>query len=74
MSLTKNEREIVGDLGRVWGRIADEVVADGRTREADLDEVVSHIHALQNIVLAQSAAREYPDEFRLAGATLEDTG
>ena len=72
MSLTVNEREIVGELGRLWKRIGDEVVGDGPSRSADLDEVIFHIHALQNFVLSQSAARTYPNEFRLAGLTLTE--
>ena len=33
----------------------------------DRAEMVLHIHALQNMVLAQAAARAYPDKYRLLG-------
>jgi hypothetical protein len=35
--------------------------------QQDLEEVVLHIHALQHMILAQAAARAYPDRYRLLG-------
>jgi hypothetical protein len=39
----------------------------GLGRSHDLAEVVHHVHALQRVILAQAAARAYPDRYRLLG-------
>lgn len=65
--LTDRERQAVERLGEVWGDLCA-IVGDGSTRDADLAEMAHHVHALQNAVLAQAAARAYPDLYRLAGA------
>lgn len=44
-----------------------QITAWGRTRESDLAELHSHIHSIQNAILAQAAARNYPDKYRLLG-------
>lgn len=69
--LTAIERAIIVDLGRVWGGMC-EFVGTGPTRDADLAEVVVHIHALQHMVMAQAAARAYPTELRLLGSTIQE--
>jgi hypothetical protein len=68
--LTAAEHDVIKALGDVWGDIC-KVVGTGPSRSADLSEVVFHVHALQHFVMAQAAARTYPDLYRLAGgATL----
>ena len=55
------------------GKLADAlccVVGRGRSREEDLRELLAHVHAIQNAVLAQAAARAYPDRYRLIGESL----
>ena len=66
--LTIDEHELVRDLGRCWNRLCRIIGAEG-TRAADLAEMCSHFHALQNAVLAQAAARAYPTVYRLLGET-----
>jgi hypothetical protein len=39
------------------------------TRQVDMAELMSHVHVLQAAILAQAAARAYPDRFRLLGGT-----
>lgn len=58
--------DVLGDLARQFASI----IGHGRTRDADSREAVFHIHALQNMVLSQAAARRYPGQFRLLGETL----
>lgn len=65
--LTPNEHELVAMLGRCFTAFSV-IVGHDATREADLREATAHIHALQNMVLAQAAARAYPGRYRLAGA------
>jgi len=67
--LTVGEHDAVTACADAWAAIC-KVVEDGPTRAADLGEVVAHIHALQHFVMAQAAARCYPDRYRLAGGTL----
>lgn len=49
--------------------VTAEIVADGPTRVGDLSEFVANIHGIQNMILAQAAARAYPDRYRLLGGT-----
>lgn len=67
--LTDREREATRKAGELWGDICA-IVGDGPTRDADLAEFIHHIHAIQNGIMRQAAARAYPDEFRLLGETL----
>lgn len=69
MSLSEVEQDLLDELADVAQSFSS-VIAHGPTRAADLAEMGVHVHALQNMVLAQSAARVYPDRYRLMGATL----
>lgn len=64
--LTAQELELVDLLGRCATDFSG-LVGDGPSRTGDLTEFVHHIHACQNQLLAQAAARAYPDHFRLLG-------
>lgn len=55
--------EVTGELVTAFKAI----VGDGPSRQADLIEFCNHIHNIQNMILAQAAAREYPDLYRLMG-------
>jgi DNA-binding XRE family transcriptional regulator len=68
--LTADEREAVRRAGLLYTFIAERVVADGATRNDDLAEVRAAVHLIQRTVLAQAAARAYPEEFRLLGKVL----
>lgn len=68
--LTDKEGEAVAALGKVAILLAD-IIADGPTRRADMAELYGHVHALQNAVLSQAAARQYPDRYRLLGEALD---
>jgi hypothetical protein len=56
--------ELANTLGRIVGR--------GPTRDHDMAEICLHIHNIQHAVMAQAAARAYPDRFRLLGETITD--
>jgi hypothetical protein len=71
--LTDAEQEIVSLLGRAYVLLRDQVIAHGVTREDDCAEMRAHIHAVQNAVKAQAAARAYPSEFRLLGSSVESS-
>jgi len=70
--LTDNERETVKLVGRVYQNI-ERMCSDSTTRSSDLVEAAIHCHALQQMVMAQAAARAYPDEFRLLGETFVES-
>lgn len=64
--LSSREMELLSDIAEVYeGFLA--VMENGPSREGDLREIIAHIHALQQAVMAQAAARCYPHKFRLLG-------
>lgn len=64
--LTDTEIKLVKDIGNLLGGF-NKIIHNGPCYNEDLGEVVSHIHALQNMVMSQSAARAHPGDFRLMG-------
>jgi len=70
--LTDAERKAVRLAGELYTFIRDEVCGDGPAREPDLAELAADIHRIQHRVMAQAAARMYPDELRLMGQMVGD--
>jgi hypothetical protein len=68
--LTNEEHELIAKLGSLAADFS-RVVDDDITRDADMREIVFHIHALQHMVMAQVAARAYPDLYRRLGSRIE---
>jgi chaperonin GroEL (HSP60 family) len=48
-----------------------EIIGDGTTSHGDINEAVHHLHAIQRMILAQAAARAYPDRYRLLGEEIQ---
>ena len=69
--LTEEEKNLLEDIADCYDQFVANVVGWNATRENDLEEIAFHIHALQNAVLAQAAARNYPGKYRLLGDTLK---
>lgn len=69
--LTEEEKSLLDTLSRVSISFS-KVIGDGASRQGDYAEAVHHIHALQNMVLSQVAARVYPENFRLMGEVFAD--
>lgn len=67
------ERHALGALAEVVVSLTN-IIGHGETRRADMTEAVHHVHALQNMILAQAAARAYPDRYRLLGSALNPQG
>lgn len=67
--LTPAELEAMSAIAAVVGHFAT-IVGQGPTRDADMREVVNHIHALQAMVMSQAACRAYPTEYRLLGESM----
>ena len=65
--LTPTEKHALNLAGELFAYLSLNVVGDGSTRKQDLAEVAFHIHAIQNMVMAQSAARVHPELCRPLG-------
>lgn len=79
--ITKAELECLDELARVAGMLRAIVVLgavdpdapterEQKNRVNDTNELVAHIHVLQQAVMSNAAARAVPGEFRLLGGTL----
>lgn len=69
--LTADERQAVRQAGLLYTFIAERVVADGAAKNGDLAEFRAAVQLIRQMVLAQAAARAYPEEFRLPGDAAE---
>ena len=67
--LTDSEHAVVEQAGRLWNAICAAVPA-GPTRDADLRELIPHVHAIQHAFMANAAARAYPDRYRSLGLSI----
>jgi hypothetical protein len=65
--LTDEEHDAVTAAGRVMTQVVDVCGDSAQTRDIDLTEIQSFVHGIQNAILAQAAARAYPDRYRLMG-------
>lgn len=65
--LTPQEHAAIKQAATLWNTLC-EVVPDGPTRNADLAELIHHVHAIQHTVMAQAAARAHPTLYRLLGS------
>jgi len=66
--LTQEEHDLAATLATVVNKFATLIKENGNNIH-DLNEVVNVIHILQDKVLANAAARAFPDRYRLLGAT-----
>lgn len=66
--LNDAEADLVADLAMITDKFRAIMGDDEAVANADMTEVVAHVHALQDKVLAQAAARMYPTKYRLMGA------
>jgi hypothetical protein len=69
--LTDDERKAIADTAQLWNLLGT-IVGHGPTRVEDLNDLCTHIHAIQRTVMKQAAARAYPDRYRLLGGTVGD--
>lgn len=64
--LTPEEHEVLALLGRACS-LMYRIIGEGPTAEGDRLEAAMRFNALQEMVLAQAAARCYPSRYRLLG-------
>lgn len=67
--LTNEELGVLAITADLANRIV-RVIGDGPQASNDWNEAAVHIHSLQHMIMAQAAARAYPDTFRLLGQQL----
>jgi hypothetical protein len=67
--LTELEKDAMETTVTLWNQFC-KIVEDGVSRNSDLREVQFHIHGLQRMIMSQAAARAYPGDYRLLGATV----
>ena len=72
--LTADEHDAVEALGAAWDAVVKVINAGGNPDTYDSHELVGHVHALQNAVLANAAARAYPNTYRSLGGSLRMVG
>jgi hypothetical protein len=68
-ALTDLEHEAMRKSGEL-AQLLRQIIGDGPHAYNDWVEASIHIHAIQNMILSQAAARAYPDTFRLLGQQL----
>ncbi len=70
--LTDAEHQVIRLAADLWNALCA-AVPDGPTRSADMGELCGHIHAIQHAVMANAAARAFPDLYRRLGSTIESS-
>lgn len=68
--LTELEHDAIEKSGEL-AQLMRKIIGDGPNAYHGWVEATIHIHAVQNMILSQAAARAYPDNFRLLGGKLE---
>lgn len=70
--LTYKEQRALKLTKDLWQELCAVVGRNPGQRQNDLVELATALHTIQNAILANSAAREYPGEYRLLGWALDD--
>ena len=65
--LTEAEQRAMDLTAELAGLLIGDVIGAGASRHGDVSEMVAHIHGIQHAIMAQAAARAYPDRYRLLG-------
>jgi len=65
--LTEAEHRALDLTAELMRLLSGEIVSGGPSRARDLAEAAQKIHAIQHMILAQSAARAHPERYRLLG-------
>lgn len=67
--LTDKELHALEMTGDLYNYITTNVIANGKGRDNDVREFAAMIHTIQRFLMAQSACRAHPGQFRLLGAS-----
>lgn len=69
--LTRDEKYAIDLTVELSNLVIQDIIGQGETREGDVREFVAVMHNLQRMIMAQAAARAYPEHYRLLGYTVE---
>lgn len=72
--LSADEHRAVELAADLFNCICRDVIGSGPTRQADTAELALHVHAIQNMVLANAAARAFPSRYRTLGGVIPPEG
>lgn len=64
--LTDDEHEVIEMAGALWKKL-NELLEHGAGWQGDRLELIGHVHAIQHAVMANAAARAYPELYRVLG-------
>lgn len=71
--LTAAEMSVIDQTATIWNTMVRDVIGTGRSRAGDISELAGHIHAIQQSVMSNAAARAYPSKLRTLGGTIQET-
>lgn len=69
-ALTPAEHKALELTAGLWNHIIQEVMGDDGLN--DSRELALHIHNIQHMIMAQAAARAYPEKYRLLGWSIPE--
>lgn len=65
--LTPDEHRALDLTAELARLLLGSIVIDGPARDQDLGEAITHVHSIRHTIMAQAAARAYPEQYRLLG-------
>ena len=71
-ALTPDEHEALRLTKELCNIMVLRIIKPGAEYKADHGLFVQHIHAIQHMIMAQAAARAYPDQYRPLGLGWND--
>lgn len=71
VALTDAEHRAMDLTAQLYNLLCRDVIGDGPSRDGDCAELAAEIHTIQHRIMAQAAARAYPDRYRLMGGQVQ---
>lgn len=68
--LTAAEHQAMDMTARLWDHMVQNVIESGISAGGDCAELGVNIHAIQHTIMAQAAARAYPERYRRLGSEI----
>jgi hypothetical protein len=68
-AMTEAEHQVMDLLAQAWNIFNQKVHGDPKAIDEDQREFMYHIHGAQNMILANTAGRVYPELYRLRGGS-----
>jgi hypothetical protein len=65
--LTTAEVRAIDLTAELWNLMVRDIIGPGSARSGDISELAHHVHAVQQMIMSQAAARAYPGLLRPLG-------